>query len=423
MVVSALRGAMSQIYDVVVIGAGAAGIGAGQQLAKTQVQFLLVEARDRVGGRAHTIQRGGETLDCGCHWLHSGDRNVMTETATSLGFHLDRSPAPWSRQSSHQLLSSAEEAQFGRAFAEFERRIDAEAEKNPPVPASAYLEPGSRWTPMMNAIFSYISGASLDHIDARDYARYEDTGVNYRVAEGYGALFAACASALPVQLETEVQAIDWGADRVSVRTNRGVIEARTVIVTLPTTIYANVLFTPSLPEKREAAAGLPLGYAEKLHFALSGAEEFPKDGHLFARFDSADIASYHLRPGGRPMIEVYFGGSLAKGLVAAGPEAMQDFAFGELSTLLGSEFPKRLTLLASTAWSRDPYALGSYSYAEPGFAEMRAVLAAPVSERLFFAGEACSRHRYSTAHGAYETGYAAAEQALEALGYGSMPTG
>lgn len=414
---------MSQIYDVVVIGAGAAGIGAGGRLAKTQARFLLVEARDRVGGRAHTIQRGGEALDMGCHWLHSGDRNVMAQLAAALGFHVDHSPAPWQRQSGNQGLSSAEQADFGRAFAAFEKRVDEEAERNPPVAASAYLEPGSRWAPMMNAVFSYISGASLDHIDARDYARYEDTGFNYRVAEGYGALFAACAAALPVQLETEVQAIDWSADRVSVRTNRGVIEARTVIVTLPTTLYANIAFTPPLPKKREAAAGLPLGFAEKLHFALSGAEEFPKDGHLFARFDSANIGSYHLRPSGRPMIEVYFGGSLAKGLVAAGPEAMQDFAFDELSTLLGSEFPKRLTLLASTAWSRDPHAMGSYSYAEPGFAEMRAVLAAPVGERLFFAGEACSRHRYSTAHGAYETGYAAAEQALEALGYGSMPTG
>ena len=414
---------MSEIYDVLVIGAGAAGIGAGQQLAKTEARFLLVEARDRVGGRAHTILRGGEALDCGCHWLHSGDRNVMAEIATSLGFHVDHSPAPWQRQSEHHLLSSAEEAAFGRAFAAFEKRVDEEAEKNPPVAASAYLEPHNRWTPMINAIFSYISGASLDHIDARDYARYEDTGVNYRVREGYGALFAACAAPLPVQLETEVQAIALSADHVSVVTNRGVVETRTVIITLPTALYSRIAFTPDLPEKRAAAAGLPLGHAEKLHFMLETPEEFPIDGHLFARFDSAEIGSYHLRPGGRPMIEVYFGGALAKGLAEAGPQAMQDFAFGELSNLLGSDFPKRLTLLASTAWARDPFALGSYSYAKPGCAEMRAVLAAPVGDRLFFAGEACSRNRYSTAHGAFETGYAAAHQALVALGYGSMPTG
>lgn len=414
---------MSEIYDVVVIGAGAAGIGAGQRLARTQASFVLVEARDRVGGRAHTIQSRGEALDMGCHWLHSGDHNVMAEIAAAQGFDVNRSPAPWQRQSGRQGLSAGEEADFGRTFAAFEKRVDEEAEQNAPVAASAYLEPGTRWAPMMNAVFSYISGAYLDHIDARDYARYEDTGINYRITEGYGALFASIASSLPVRLETEVNAIECGLRHVSVRTNRGVIEARSVIVTLPTALYDRIQFTPDLPEKRQAAAGLPLGNAEKLHFALEGAEEFPHDGHLFARFDRADIGSYHLRPMGRPMIEVYFGGPLAKELAGAGPEAMQAFAFDELTALLGADFPKRLTLLAATEWARDPHARGSYSYAEPGFAEMRAVLAAPVGERLFFAGEACSRNRYSTAHGAFETGLAAAEQALTALGYGSMPTG
>jgi monoamine oxidase len=89
--------------------------------------------------------------------------------------------------------------------------------------------------------------------------------------------------------------------------------------------------------------------------------------------------------------------------------------------LLGSSFPARLTRLASSAWAVDPWTMGSYSYAKPGFADMRAVLAAP-REPLFFAGEACSKHRYSTAHGAFETGFTAAEQALAFL-QRSMPTG
>jgi monoamine oxidase len=94
---------------------------------------------------------------------------------------------------------------------------------------------------------------------------------------------------------------------------------------------------------------------------------------------------------------------------------MADYAKQELADLLGSSFPGRLTTLASSSWSNDPYARGAYSYAKPGFADMRAALAAPQDNRLFFAGEACSRSRYSTAHGAYETGYQAAEQALTAL--------
>jgi monoamine oxidase len=207
-----------------------------------------------------------------------------------------------------------------------------------------------------------------------------------------------------------------------VDTSRGSIDAGAVIVSVPTEHFASLAFTPDLPEKREAAGALPLGAAEKMYFLLEQPAEFPVDGHLFARTDRAEMGSYHLRPMGRAMVEVYFGGALARGLAEAGPEAMVDFAKQELADLLGSSFPARLTTLATSSWSTDPHARGSYSYAKPGCADMRAVLAAPHADRLFFAGEACSRSRYSTAHGAYETGHNAAEQALTAL-QRSMPTG
>ncbi len=407
---------MSGIYDVVVIGAGAAGIGAGRRLKRAGVSFIVLEARDRVGGRAHTMA-GAYPLDLGCEWLHSGDINVMTATAEASGFHVERAPAPWTRQTGGIGTSDDAQVEFRQAFAAFEKRIDDEAELKPPVAASAYLEPGGKFNALIDAIFSYISGASLDHIDARDYARYQDTGCNWRVREGYGALFAALAAELPVQLETEVQAIAHGGATVRVRTSRGEVEARSVIVTLPTGLLARLTFEPDLPAKRNAALGLPLGTAEKVHFALADADEFPDDGHLFPRFDSADMGSYHLRPLGRPLIEAYFGGRLARSLAEAGPAAMDDFARQELAGLLGSAFPKRLTTLATTHWATEPHSLGSYSYAEPGFAEERQVLAAPEG-RLFFAGEACSKHRYSTAHGAFETGFNAAGDALALLGYG-----
>jgi len=413
---------MGSFYDVIVIGAGAAGIGAGRRLTNAGVSFALLEARERVGGRALTLPHEFGPIDLGCGWLHSGDRNVMTAMAEAMGFHVSRTAAPWTRQSGDHGLSGPDQANFAKTFAAFEKRVDEEAEHNPPAAASAYLEPGNRWTPMMNAVFSYISGASLDHIDARDYARYEDTGVNWRVREGYGALIAALGAQLPVELGVEALSVDYSGARVRVETQRGVIEANCAIVTLPTSLIGALRLTPDVPEKREAALGLPLGWAEKLYFALDEPEMFPVDGHLFPRFDSADVGSYHLRPSGKRMVEAYFGGAMAHGLAQAGAAAMEDYAKQELAELLGSSFPRHLTLLASSSWATDAHALGSYSYAKPGFADMRAVLAAPVAERVFFAGEACSRARYSTAHGAFQTGYEAAEQALGAL-QRSMPTG
>ncbi|MBL8544767.1 MAG: FAD-dependent oxidoreductase [Hyphomonadaceae bacterium] len=405
---------MSELYDVIVIGAGAAGIGAGRKLREAGARFVILEARERIGGRAQTLAVDDTPLDLGCGWLHSAEHNVLAAMAEASGFNVDRSEAPWQKQTAAHGMSGEEQAAFGRAFGAFEQRIGEEAEQDGVRAASAYLDPGGRWNALIDAVFSYISGAALDQIDARDYARYEDTGKNWRVREGYGALIAALGAGLPVELGVKVDAIDVGGAHVRVRSARGAAEARAAIIALPTSAYALLRFTPDLPEKKQAAEALPLGYAEKVHFALAEPEEFSADGHLFARTDAADTGSYHLRPLGRARIEAYFGGALAHGLAEAGVAAMADFAKQELASLLGSSFPARLTTLASTAWARDPYARGSYSYAKPGCAEARAALAAPVGN-LFFAGEACSRARYSTAHGAYETGVEAAEKALAQL--------
>ena len=125
--------------------------------------------------------------------------------------------------------------------------------------------------------------------------------------------------------------------------------------------------------------------------------------------------SYQVRPLDRPAIYCFFGGRFAAELEREGQAAMFSFAAGELTRLLGNDIGKRMAPLASTAWLQDPWARGSYSYALPGHADDRAVLAAPVGDRLFFAGEACSPNFFSTAHGAWLSGITAAEAALETL--------
>ncbi|MBS0384520.1 MAG: FAD-dependent oxidoreductase [Proteobacteria bacterium] len=413
---------MSQVFDVAIVGAGAAGIAAGRRLVRAGVSLVMLEARGRIGGRAHPVTHEWP-LDLGCGWLHSADRNVWSGIAEAMGFEIDRAPPPWQRPSDDGGVSREQQAAFAKAFAAFEDRIGKHAEEGEARAASAFLEPGNPANAMINAVFAYISGASLDQIDARDYARYDDDGVNWRVRAGYGAMIAAYGESLPVMLETVVRGIDCTGAVVKLETSRGAVEARQAIVAVPSSCLASIAFAPALPEKAAAAEALPLGRAEKLYFALKHAEEFPEDGRLLAGRQRAEMGAYHLRPMGRPLIEAFFGGDLARALAEAGPEAMAAHAKQELAEVLGSAFPARLTLLAASSWSVDPYAMGGYSYAKPGCADQRAVLEAPVENRIFFAGEACSRHCYSTAHGAYETGYAAAEQALAALGYGSMPTG
>jgi monoamine oxidase len=222
---------------------------------------------------------------------------------------------------------------------------------------------------------------------------------------------------LAVELSCEVKRIDHRGRELRIATARGTIPARAVVVTLPSAVIAQRedLFFPALPDKTEAARGLPLGLADKLFLSLKGAEEFEPDSRALGASRRTESAAYQFRPFGRPMIEAYFGGACAAELEKGGRAAFMDFALSELVAQFGSDFAPRVAPIAWHGWLTDPFARGSYSYASPGRADDRAALAAPVDGRIFFAGEACSREDFSTAHGAYRTGIAAAERILAGL--------
>jgi monoamine oxidase len=160
---------------------------------------------------------------------------------------------------------------------------------------------------------------------------------------------------------------------------------------------------------------LPLGLADKVYLAVERAEELPLETRLFGRSDRTETGAYHLRPFGRPIVEGYFGGRFARELEESGEGAFAACAIDEIASHLGEGIRARLKPLTVSRWSLDPFATGSYSHALPGRAGSRAILAQPVDGRLFFSGEACSAESFSTAHGAYETGEAAAEAALASL--------
>lgn len=400
--------------EVAIIGGGAAGIAAGRHLAKAAIECLVVEARARLGGRAWTFtDASGFALDMGCGWLHSADRNPLTKLAEAQGRVIDKTPPPWERPTLPLNFPLAEQQEFGAALRGFFSRVGKVAVPDD-QPAAAALEPANRWNGLIGAVGTYISGAELGSISARDFDSYDDSGVNWRVAQGYGAVVAAHGEGLAAALDCPVLQIDRRGRRLKIETAKGVITADRAIVTLPSAILADkeFLFTPALPEKTAAASGLPLGLADKLFLSLAAPEEFEPESHVFGRTDRAATGAYYFRPFGRPLIEVYLGGKLAGELEAAGERAFFDFAVAELSALFGHDFTSRVKPLRIHCWGADPFARGSYSYAKPGMADCRAALAAPVDDRLFFAGEACSPDHFSTAHGGWLTGVAAAEQAI-----------
>jgi monoamine oxidase len=403
--------------DVAVIGAGAAGIAAARRLTGAGLSVRVLEARERVGGRAWTLRRDGLPLDLGCGWLHSAEKNEWASVARTLGLAIDETPPPWSRRA-HQLnFSDAEQEDFADAWDRFDERVTAAAQQPRDRAAAECLEPGGRWNALLNALSTYINGVELERLSVQDFAHYHNTGVNWRVEIGYGALMQAHAAGLDIVLDCPATLIDHCGPEVRVETPHGALTARAAIVTVPTTLIASgeLRFSPALPDKQEAAAALPLGLADKVFLRVEQPQLLPVQTRLFGATDRVETGSYHLRPFGAPMIEGYFGGEFARELEEAGKEAFAAFAIDQIAGLLGNDIRNRLTPIAVSRWHSDPYARGSYSYAKVGCSEQRAVLAAPVDDRLFFAGEACSINDYSTAHGAYRTGVRAAEEVLEIL--------
>jgi monoamine oxidase len=416
---TSLQAPSDGVYDVAVVGAGAAGVGAGLRLKESGLAVLILEAKDRAGGRAHTlVGRSGAGIDLGCGWLHSADRNPWVAIAEAEGFEIDRSRPAWERRLTGVNMSDGELREFGRAFQAFEKKLEAAASEPDRPAAELFDAETARFRPMLDAFSGAYNGAPFRDISVHDYAAYQPTEENWRTPRGYGALVAHVAADLPILYEAPVSRIDRSTSPLRLETARGEILARMVVVAVPTTVLAEdrLSFDPPLPEVMAAADALPLGHVDKCFIALAEPEALPSEVMVTGRTDTADTGSYTLRPFGRAMIEGFFGGDLAGALETEGPGAFAAFAADELVALFGSDLRAQLRPLAESNWGSDPFIRGAYSHARPGQAGARALLRRPVEDRIFFAGEACSPHAFSTAHGAYETGVEAAGTALQALG-------
>ena len=405
-------------FDVVIVGGGAAGIGAARRLASSGLSTLLLEADSRLGGRAWTHEVAGLELDLGCGWLHSAEKNAWVGIAQAAGIPLHQGPAAWGTQYRDLGFTAAERAEARQAFDAWTGRLAALRATSDR--AADALDPHSPWNFYIRAVVGFISGDRLEQMSAADYLAYDEasTDSNWRAFKGYGALIAGSFPAgVTLRVATPVESIELDARSLRVATAAGAIRARTVILTASTAVLTGdtIKLPAALHDWRQAAACLPLGRDEKFFLEIVGAAPFEDETQVLGNPRDPRSASFYIRPLGRPVVECYYGGEGARAVEDAGPAAGFALALDQLSHLFGAEIRQKLRPLVASHWSRSIRVGGAYSYALPAHAGARGLLARPFEQRIFFAGEATCVDEFSTAHGAYDSGVRAADEVMAAL--------
>lgn len=392
-----------------VVGAGAAGIGAGLALRETAQRFVIVEARDRIGGRAWTdASRFGFPIDLGGQFLHSADVNPLVPLARNAGFHVPRRAEDWGAGNAAPLLDARELRHLQGAFAAFFRRLHGFDLSGPDRPVAALL-PASRWRRLLHAVTTFISGAAPAEVSSADLAADSSTDTDLPIGEGLGALVAHLGRNLPIRTAAPVSAVDWSRATVRVTTAAGTLRCRHVLLTVPSNVLGSgaIAFTPALPiDKQTAIAQLPQGTNEKVFVPLRSALVEGGNVNVYSSVSSEDACHLQVQPFGRPCVMGYFGSEAAAAVAHLGDTGAGDLMRSLLADLYGSKAGAKVGEGIVTQWVRDPYSQGAYSYARPGERAAREVLAAPLAERLFFAGEATYPAHYATVHGAFLSGQA-----------------
>jgi monoamine oxidase len=407
--------------DVVIIGAGAAGLAAAAEVERAGRSYQLIEAQPWIGGRARTDRaRFGVPVDLGCHWLHSPAQNPFAAAAERFGYRVRKGAQSEAYAWNGERLD-AERFVDASAYVEacFDRIIAAKAEPDCAVSA-LFPEPGP-WHAMFEEAFLLKQGLPARVASAHDFGAYVWEGDDWPVEDGLGDLVARTAGDIRAELSTPARRIDWRrSDRVAVQTDRGTIEAHHAIVTVSMGVLQSnlIAFDPALPDWAHSAINaLTMGNMNKIVVGFSR-NVFGDLEHSLWMSCAADRQAVEcvIRPGGENIVVGMVGGPFGKELARAGGAAMADYLVSALSDIFGNDVRAALEpqqLLVD--WDANPYTAGCYAVAKPGHADARAALNVPVGDRLHFAGEALHVRYCGDVHGAHFSGIDAARRALQAL--------
>lgn len=393
--------------DIAVVGAGVAGLTAARELQARGERLILLEASDRIGGRAYTeFLEPAMPFDLGAHWIHSDSINPFTQIARQFGAVLKTEQGHYVSgnyfENDHWLPESARD-EFLQYFEEQFLRISESVKDSDDKSVLEVIDNDSRWAPYFHLFFAQNYVCDEDMISVRDAAAYIERGRDLAVASGLGNLVTAWGNDVPVSLNSAVTEIDATGPHIRITTRKGVLTVSKIILTVSTGVLAarQIRFSPELPDwKLDAIRDLPMGSCTRvaLKFANPILAALPDDFTI--RDGDDDPVHFRNRPCGHDYLEIAAGGRLGEWLEKSGEGAALDFILGSLRHVLGNHATPAVQRKIISAWDGDEWTRGSYSYAVPGAQQQRCRLAQPVDGRIFFAGEAASADYYATVHGA-----------------------
>ncbi|NES21736.1 MAG: NAD(P)-binding protein [Symploca sp. SIO3E6] len=413
---------------VLVIGAGIAGLAAARKLQSQGKTVTVLEGRDRLGGRIFTNRSLGLPIDLGASWIHGVRRNPITKLARdfqlttlptdyeSLKLFLDgRVLSPNTVKKGRKLT----EKLLNAAIAWGERQeedvsLDAGIQQIlAKKQFSAQEQQVIAW--WLNAEVVGDLALDLDQLSLYEWQEGKDFwGDDYLFPGGYDQIIEKLAADLDLRLEEKVVEIKYGNQEVVVTTEKNSFSAAAAIVTLPLGVLKSntVTFQPPLPPaKQQAIKRLAVGLLNKV--VLLFPQQFWDQQEIIGSISQnptnfgyfLNYAHYQ----DKPVLIAFTGGNYARRIESLSESELVAVIMGDLRQIYGQTIPNPQAILR-TQWAKDPFAYGSYSASLPVgvTSSERDILAQPVDNLLFFAGEATSRNYSGTVHGAFLSGVQAA---------------
>jgi monoamine oxidase len=414
--------ALPREADIVVIGAGAAGIAAARRIVAANRKVIVLEAAGQIGGRCLTDTTTFDApFDRGARWIHNPDTNPMIKLARGAG--LDIVPAPLGQKIriGRRNARAGEVEELLATLVRANRAIDDASRGRADVSCASVLPKDmGDWAGAVEFLVgANATGKDLKELSAIDKIRAQDRSAALACRQGLGTLIAKLGDGLPVSLATPATRLSWSGRDVTVETPAGKIAARAAIVTVSSNVLTSgaLKFAPDLPKRTlDAASKVSLGSYDHIVLQLPGNPlGLSRDDVVIEQSKDARTAFMIANMGGSSLCSIDVAGSFGRDLSAQGEPAMVAFAVEWLARLFGSDVAKAVRKSGATRWNAAPFALGAMSAASPGGQPSRKILMEPVGS-LFLAGEAAHETLWGTVDGAWESGERAAEAALRKIG-------